>query len=77
MSALMRLNLLCSRIAGHPKCAGLKEPYASTRLYGSVRGAISDGRPYRDSYQLAGRVSNDKRARVSGQSLERSGLIGS
>jgi RNA-directed DNA polymerase len=24
------------------------QPYASTRSYGSVRGAISDGRPYRD-----------------------------
>ena len=26
-----------------------QEPYALTRPYGSVRGAISDGRPYRDS----------------------------
>src|SRR5215472_11983280 len=25
------------------------EPYALTRSYGSVRGAISDGRPYRDT----------------------------
>ena len=26
-----------------------QEPYALTRPYGSVRGAISDGRPYRDT----------------------------
>jgi len=31
-------------------------------LYGSVRGAISDGRPYRDSYRFFRRISTDKRA---------------
>jgi len=29
------------------------------RTYGSVRGAISDGRPYRDSNRLAGRKAGN------------------
>jgi hypothetical protein len=33
-------------VATHPRW----EPYASTRSYGSVRGAISDGHPYRVHY---------------------------
>ena len=32
-------------IATHPR----REPYAWTRTYGSVRGATSDGRPYRNT----------------------------
>ena len=32
----------------HPR----QEPYALTRPYGSVWGAISDGRPYRDSNSI-------------------------
>jgi hypothetical protein len=31
-----------------PRLSPRWEPYALTRSYGSVRGAISDGRPYRD-----------------------------
>ena len=47
----------CARVPGIQQCGRVTaflapsprwEPYALTRSYGSVRGAISDGRPYRD-----------------------------
>ena len=34
-----------------------QEPYALTRSYGSVRGAISDGRPYRDSDRISAKTT--------------------
>ena len=51
-----------TRVPGIERCAASRqvslcrhyprqEPYALTRSYGSVRGAISDGRPYRDTTQ--------------------------
>ncbi len=30
-------------------------------MYGSVRGALSDERPYRDSYRFVRRIGTDKR----------------
>src|SRR5215469_10657299 len=38
----------CGRVTTFLAPSPRWEPYALTRSYGSVRGAISDGRPYRD-----------------------------